>query len=159
MITEKDRSYLRQAIALAKEGIEKRQGGPFGCVIVKNGEVIGKGFNKVTSSHDPTAHAEVEAIRDACGRLGDHQLTGCDLYTSCEPCPMCLGAIYWARLSRVVYASTRNQAADAGFDDDLIYKEIDRPMTGRQIPFEFQSQPEVIELFGLWKKMSDKEMY
>ena len=159
MITEKDRSYLRQAIALAKEGIENRQGGPFGCVIVKNGEVIGKGFNKVTSSHDPTAHAEVEAIRDACGRLGDHQLAGCDLYASCEPCPMCLGAIYWARLSRVVYASTRNQAADAGFDDDLIYKEIDRPMAGRQIPFEFQSQSEVIELFGQWKKMADKEMY
>jgi guanine deaminase len=159
MITEKDKLYLRQAIALAKEGIENKKGGPFGCIIVKGGEVIGKGCNKVTSSNDPTAHAEVEAIREACARLGDYQLTDCDLYTSCEPCPMCLGAIYWARPRRVIYASTREQAADAGFDDDFIYREINQPMAKRQIAFECQSQPEAIEVFELWKKMADRKMY
>jgi guanine deaminase len=159
MITEKDRLYLRQAIELARAGIENKQGGPFGCVIVRDGEVIGKGWNRVTSSNDPTAHAEVEAIREACKKIGDHQLTGCDLYASCEPCPMCLGAIYWTRLRRVIYASTREQAADAGFDDDLIYREINLPMAERQIPFEFQSQAEVIGLFESWKKMADKKMY
>jgi guanine deaminase len=159
MVTEKDRLYLQLAIALGKEGIEKSQGGPFGCVIVRDGEVIGQGWNKVTSSKDPTAHAEVEAIRDACRKIGDYQLTGCDLYASCEPCPMCLGAIYWARPRRVVYASTRQQAADAGFDDDLIYREINLPVTSRQILFEFQSQAEAIGLFEGWKKMADKKMY
>lgn len=159
MITETDRGYLRQAIALAKKGVENKKGGPFGCIIVREGVVVGEGCNRVTSSNDPTAHAEVEAIRAACARLGNYQLTGCDLYASCEPCPMCLGAIYWARPRRVIYASTRNQAADAGFDDDLIYNEINRPMADRQIPFEFQSQPEAIEVFELWKYLADKRSY
>ncbi len=159
MITEKDRFFLRQAIALAKEGIENKKGGPFGCIIVKDEEVIGKGCNRVTSSNDPTAHAEVEAIRDACGRLGEYQLTDCDLYASCEPCPMCLGAIYWARPRRVIYAATRVEAADAGFDDDFIYREINEPIDDRQIPFECQSQPEAIEVFEIWKKMADRKMY
>jgi guanine deaminase len=159
MITEKDRFFLTQAIDLAKEGIENRKGGPFGCIIVKDGQVIGKGCNRVTSSNDPTAHAEVVAIREACRRLGGYQLTDCDLYASCEPCPMCLGAIYWARPRRVIYAATRVQAAGAGFDDDLIYREINRPMAERQIPFECQSLPEAIEVFEMWKKMADKKMY
>src|SRR5450631_2281452 len=145
MITEKDIEFLQQAIALAKEGIEGGLGGPFGCIIVKDGQVIGRGSNRVTSSNDPTAHAEVVAIRDACGRLGDYQLKGCDLYTSCEPCPVCLGAIYWARPRRVIYAATRDQAADAGFDDDFIYREINLPFEGRQIPFDLCSQKEAAD--------------
>ncbi|HZE82951.1 MAG TPA: nucleoside deaminase [Puia sp.] len=159
MITEKDIEYLQLAIGLAKEGIGKGLGGPFGCIIVKDGEVIGRGSNRVTSSNDPTAHAEVVAIRDACGRLGAYQLTGCDLYASCEPCPMCLGAIYWARPRRVVYAATRYEAADAGFDDDLIYREINLPVGQRQIPFELQSQKEAAAVFEQWKRMGDKKLY
>jgi guanine deaminase len=159
MITEKDRQYLGQAIALAKQGIEKGIGGPFGCIIVRDGMVIGKGSNLVTSSNDPTAHAEVVAIRQACEQLGYYQLTGCDLYASCEPCPMCLGAIYWSRPRRVVYASTRYEAADAGFDDDLIYREISQPPQERQIPFEFELQQGAVEVFGLWKKMGNKKLY
>ena len=127
MITEKDTVFLRMAIALARKGVEEGKGGPFGCVIVKDGEVIGKGCNGVTSTNDPTAHAEVMAIRDACRHLGDYQLTGCDVYTSCEPCPMCLGALYWARPDRVVYAASRFEAAEAGFDDAFIYTEINLP--------------------------------
>ncbi|HMH23420.1 MAG TPA: nucleoside deaminase [Puia sp.] len=159
MITEKDIEFLQQAIGLAKEGIGKGLGGPFGCVIVKDGRVVGQGSNRVTSSNDPTAHAEVVAIRDACDKLGDYQLTGCDLYASCEPCPMCLGAIYWARPRRVVYAATRHEAADAGFDDDLIYREINLPVGQRQIPFELQPQQEAVEVFGLWKGMQGKKLY
>ena len=123
------------AIELAKRGVEEGQGGPFGCVIVKDGEVVGKGCNGVTSMNDPTAHAEVMAIRDACKRLGDYQLTGCDVYTSCEPCPMCLGALYWARPDRVIYAASRFEAAEAGFDDAFIYAEIGLPDGDRRIPF------------------------
>jgi guanine deaminase len=159
MITEKDIGYLQEAIKLAKEGIGKGLGGPFGCIIVKDGQVIGRGSNLVTSSNDPTAHAEVVAIRDACNRLGVYQLAGCDLYASCEPCPMCLGAIYWARPRRVVYAATRHEAAKAGFDDDLIYREISLPDEKRQIPFELRSQKEAAELFALWKGMEDKKLY
>ncbi len=159
MISTNDRKYLRAAIALAKEGIEQARGGPFGCVIVKDGKVIGKGCNQVTSTNDPTAHAEVVAIRDACKNLGDYQLSDCDLYASCEPCPMCLGAIYWARPRRVIYAATRYEAADAGFDDDLIYREIGRPSGERQIPFEFHSEQEAVEVFSLWKKMGNKKLY
>jgi guanine deaminase len=159
MITEKDIEYLQLAIGLAKEGIEKGLGGPFGCLIVKDGEVIGRGSNQVTSSNDPTAHAEVVAIRDACGRLGEYQLKDCDLYSSCEPCPMCLGAIYWARPRRVVYAATREQAADAGFDDDFIYREISLPLEERQIPFELRSQKEAAGVFELWKGKAGKKLY
>src|SRR5580704_3894526 len=137
MITEKDRGYLLQAIALAREGMETGRGGPFGCVVVKGEEVIGQGSNGVTSTNDPTAHAEIMAIRDACQRLGDYQLKGCTLYASCEPCPMCLGAIYWARPARVVFAATRKQAAAAGFDDDFIYREIELPPGKRKIEFEW----------------------
>jgi tRNA(Arg) A34 adenosine deaminase TadA len=159
MITEKDELFLREAVALARQGMEEGRGGPFGCVIIRDEEVIGKGCNGVTSTNDPTAHAEIVAIRDACRRLGAYQLTGCTVYTSCEPCPMCLGALYWARPARVVYAATREQAADAGFDDAFIYQEINQPLDGRKIPFVHGPVGEAGELLALWKEKGDKRLY
>jgi tRNA(Arg) A34 adenosine deaminase TadA len=159
MIPESDTKFLRQAIELAKEGIEAGVGGPFGCIIVKDGQVIGKGANQVTSTNDPTAHAEVVAIRDACRRLGDYQLVDCDVYASCEPCPMCLGALYWARPRRVVYASTRDEAAEAGFDDAFIYLEINVSAQERKIPFDHHTMAEATALFALWKEKVDKQPY
>ena len=159
MASENDRKYLQQAIELAKQGIKDGMGGPFGCIIVKDGEVVGRGCNQVTSSNDPTAHAEVVAIRDACRRLGDYQLTDCDVYTSCEPCPMCLGALYWARPRRVVFASTRHEAADAGFDDAFIYIEINVPPGDRKIPFSHESLDEAAAVFRAWKTKGDKKLY
>ncbi len=159
MGTQQDILYLKEAVELARQGVEKGAGGPFGCVIVKEGQVIGKGCNRVTSSNDPTAHAEVVAIRDACQKLGDYQLTGCDVYTSCEPCPMCLGALYWARPRRVVYASTRDEAAGAGFDDAFIYREINLSIAERKIPFDYLALTEAVALFGLWKENGNKKLY
>jgi guanine deaminase len=159
MTTKQDINYLRQAIELAKEGIDKGIGGPFGCIIVKDGVVIGKGCNRVTSTNDPTAHAEVVAIRDACQHLADYQLTDCDVYTSCEPCPMCLGALYWARPRRVLFAATRHEAAEAGFDDALIYQEINIPFGERKIPFGHESLAEAAALFALWKEKGNKKLY
>jgi guanine deaminase len=159
MTNSKDKGYLQEAIRLAREGIEQGKGGPFGCIVVKDEVVIGRGHNQVTSSNDPTAHAEVVAIRSACAYLNSYQLGGCTVYASCEPCPMCLGAIYWARPDRLIYASTRVDAADAGFDDDLIYKEIALPAGERKIPFEFVPAQEALDLFSAWKKMPDKKRY
>ena len=159
MITEKDRAFLREAIELARRGMEDGRGGPFGCVIVRDGEVVGRGSNEVTSANDPTAHAEVVAIRDACGRLGSYQLTDCVLYASCEPCPMCLGAIYWARPKRVVYAATREEAAEAGFDDAFIYREIGVPEEKRRIAFERVEEGAAAEVFRLWRGGGDKSLY
>ncbi|MDO6431894.1 nucleoside deaminase [Flavitalea sp. BT771] len=159
MASENDRKYLQQAIELANQGIKDGVGGPFGCIIVKDGEIVGRGCNQVTSTNDPTAHAEVVAIRDACRRLGNYQLTDCDVYTSCEPCPMCLGALYWARPRRVVYASTRHEAADAGFDDAFIYIEINVPPGDRKIPFSHESLDEAAAVFRSWKTMGDKKLY
>jgi guanine deaminase len=159
MTTQKDILYLQQAIELAKKGIEGGMGGPFGCVIVKDGVVIGEGCNRVTSTNDPTAHAEVVAIRDACSHLGDYQLSNCDVYTSCEPCPMCLGALYWARPRRVLFAATRHEAAEAGFDDALIYREINLSPEERKIPFAHQALPEAAALFTLWKEKGNKKLY
>jgi tRNA(Arg) A34 adenosine deaminase TadA len=119
-----DLRFLDRAVELSRQGIEQQAGGPFGCVIVKNGVIIGEGNNQVTVTNDPTAHAEVVAIRNACKTLGSFQLEGCDVYTSCEPCPMCLGAIYWARPERVIYANTKTDAAAIDFDDQFIYDEI-----------------------------------
>jgi len=152
-------AYLELAVSLAREGMEKGMGGPFGCVIVKDGEVIGRGFNQVTSSNDPTAHAEVVAIRDACSRLGSYQLGGCDVYTSCEPCPMCLGALYWARPERVIYASNREDAADGGFDDAFIYREIQLAPEGRKLAFIEKPLPDALQLFRKWKEMINKKLY
>ena len=159
MTADDDRKFLLKAIEQAKKGVEQGAGGPFGCVIVKDGVIVGQGFNQVTSTNDPTAHAEVVAIRDACRELNSYQLTNCDLYASCEPCPMCLGAIYWARPKRVIYACTRNEAAEAGFDDAVIYEEINIPVEERKIPFEHQAEPAAAALFGLWKEKGDKKLY
>lgn len=159
MLKPAERTFLERAIALSKEGMESGQGGPFGCVIVKNNEIIGEGNNKVTSSNDPTAHAEVVAIRQACQKLGTYQLEDCDIYTSCEPCPMCLGAIYWARPRRVIYANTRQEAAAIEFDDDFIYDEINAAMKDRKIPFIHVPDPRAMEIFTAWKNWPGKQKY
>ena len=159
MPADNDNKFLHEAIELARNGVEKGAGGPFGCVIVKDGVIVGKGCNQVTSSNDPTAHAEVVAIRDACNNLGTFQLTGCDLYTSCEPCPMCLGAIYWARPRRVIFACSRYEAAGAGFDDAIIYEQLNIPIAERKIPFDHRPLGEAAELFALWREKGDKRLY
>jgi guanine deaminase len=159
MDKDKDREYLREAIELARRGVAAGLGGPFGCVIVRDGQVVGRGCNAVTSSNDPTAHAEIVAIRDACRQLGNYQLSDCVLYASCEPCPMCLGAIYWARPKRVVYAATREQAGAAGFDDAFIYREIEVPSGERRIPFELMADRGAEEVFELWREKGDKSLY
>ncbi|MFD1316044.1 nucleoside deaminase [Namhaeicola litoreus] len=150
---------MSMAINLAKEGMENEEGGPFGCIVVKEGQVIGRGNNKVRSNNDPTAHAEVVAIRDACSHLNDFQLTECIIYTTCEPCPMCLGAIYWARPQKVFYASQKEDAAKIGFDDQFIYKELDIDVNSRKIPFQQISRLESIKLFEIWENNNFKKPY
>ncbi len=147
------------AIALSREGMNAGKGGPFGCVIVKDGQVVGQGCNSVASTNDPTAHAEIVAIKDACKNLGTFQLTGCEIYTSCEPCPMCLGAIYWARPDRVFYANNREDAAAAGFDDDFIYRELNVPPEERKIPMEQLPVEEARQVFKQWKDLDNKTLY
>ncbi len=156
---ERDRKFLERAIELSKMGMQSGKGGPFGCVVVLGDDIIGEGNNMVTSSNDPTAHAEVVAIRNACEKLGNYQLTDCEIFTSCEPCPMCLGAIYWARPERVVYANTREEAAEIEFDDDFIYKEINAKMSERKIPFVHFPHPQAREVFEQWKKWEGKKKY
>lgn len=151
--------FMQRAVELSKEGMQNGNGGPFGCVIVKDGEVIAEGSNSVTSTNDPTAHAEVVAIRNACKNLNTYQLEGCILYTSCEPCPMCLGAIYWARPDKVFYANTRKDAAIIGFDDDFIYREIPMNDQQRQIPFEHLKMDAALNVFKLWEEKGDKKLY
>ena len=150
---------MELAIRLAREGMLSGRGGPFGCVIVKGEEVVGRGCNEVISSMDPTAHAEIVAIRDACKNLGSFQLEDCEVYTSCEPCPMCLGALYWARVRKVIYANTRYEAAAIEFDDDFIYQEINTSFMQRQIPFIHLPHPDAIEVFRQWKEMEKKLRY
>jgi len=154
-----EEKFMKAAIALAERGVENGEGGPFGCVIVKDGKIIGEGYNKVMSTNDPTAHAEIVAIRDACKNLNSFQLEDCEVYTSCEPCPMCLGALYWARPRRVIYARTRDEAAAAGFDDAFIYLEINVAADERKIRFDHQSLEEAAALFGLWKEKGDRKLY
>jgi tRNA(Arg) A34 adenosine deaminase TadA len=155
-----DAKYIRLAIDLAKKGMTAKKGGPFGAVIVnRDGEIVGKGNNMVTSTNDPTAHAEVVAIRDACNTLSHFQLEGCTIYSSCEPCPMCLGAIYWSRPDRIVFASSREDAAKAGFDDDFIYKEIPLPIDDRKIPTTQQLRDEGQQVFDEWKVLESKIDY
>lgn len=149
---------MREAINAAFEGM-RQKGGPFGAVVVKNGEIVGKGSNCVTETNDPTAHAEVVAIRDACKNLGSFQLEGCEIYTSCEPCPMCLGAIYWARPDKVFYACDKNDAADSGFDDAFIYKELELPAAERKVPFVQMSREEALRIFTEWNEKEDKTEY
>jgi len=155
-----DAYFLRKAMQLAKEGMKGLVGGPFGAVVVNaEGEIIGEGSNEVTSSNDPTAHAEVVAIRNACRAIENFQLEGCTIYTSCEPCPMCLGAIYWARPERIVYACSREDAADIGFDDDHIYQEIPLAIDDRKIPTEQLSRDNALTVFQDWQAKQDKEAY
>ncbi len=159
MYDERDNKFLERAIEISRQGMKSGQGGPFGCVIVLGDEIIGEGCNQVTSSNDPTAHAEVVAIRQACNKLGTYQLTDCEIYTSCEPCPMCLGAIYWARPKRVIYANTREEAAAIEFDDDFIYGEIIAKMEDRKIPFLHLPHPMAKEVFEAWKNWEGKIKY
>ena len=151
--------HMRRAIALSEANMHANQGGPFGAVIVRGDRIIAEGCNRVTSNLDPTAHAEVEAIRAACKRLGQFQLSGCHIYTSCEPCPMCLSAIYWARLDRIYYANTRQDAADVGFDDDFLYREIPRPPMERSIPAYRLLADEARVAFDAWRNKGDKIRY
>jgi guanine deaminase len=154
-----DAEYMRIAIQLAKDGVAEGLGGPFGAIVVKDGQIIGQGQNRVIADNDPTAHAEVRAIRDACAQLEHFQLEGCTIYTSCEPCPMCLGAIYWARPARIVYACGREDAASVGFDDEFIYKELEAPVSARKIPASQLLKEEAFEAMKAWKNKTDKTPY
>lgn len=154
----KDEIYLRQAVEIAKQNIEKG-GGPFGAIIVKDNEVVAQCGNSVTNDNDPTAHAEVNCIRSTCKKLNTFDLSGCVIYSSCEPCPMCLSAIYWARLDRLVYAATRQDAAEAGFDDEFIYKEIPLANSQRSLKCNHFSLEEGCDPFEIWNSKSDKTEY
>jgi guanine deaminase len=151
--------FMQEAIRLAEDGMRDKRGGPFGCVVVRKGKVIARGNNRVTSTNDPTAHAEVIAIREACHTLHTFQLADCELYTSCEPCPMCLAAIYWARLPIVYYANTRADAAAIGFDDDLIYQQIPLPPQQRTIKMQPLLRDAALTTFKTWTTMADKVTY
>jgi guanine deaminase len=151
--------FMSRAIELAQHGIDANDGGPFGCVVVRNSEIIAEGNNRVTSTNDPTAHAEVVAIRNACEKLGTFQLDDCVIYTSCEPCPMCLGAIYWARPAAIFYACNKVDAAKIGFDDKFIYEEIERPIGERLIKTESIFREEGLKVFENWANKSDKMEY
>lgn len=154
-----DREFLRRAILLAREHMLAGHGGPFGAVIVRDGEIIGEGWNQVTSAHDPTAHAEVVAIRAATSRAGTWMLPGATLYASCEPCPMCLAAAWWARVDRIVFAADREDAAAAGFDDSAIYKEIQRPLAERVLPISQTMREEGKDVFRSWGELEGKTPY
>jgi guanine deaminase len=151
--------FMRRAIALSYDMMAQNKGGPFGAVIVKDGDILAEGFNQVTSANDPTAHAEVTAIREACRKLGTFTLEGCEIYTSCEPCPMCLSAIFWARIERIYYANTRADAARIGFDDDEIYHEVARPLSDRKVPNEQLLADEGRAAFDAWEAKPDKILY
>lgn len=155
----REEKFMLEAIALSQLGIDNNHGGPFGCVIVKDDIIVGRGNNKVTSTNDPTAHAEVVAIRDACKNLDTFQLEGCEVYTSCEPCPMCLGAIYWARPKVIYYANNRQDAADIGFDDSMIYDEMAADIGSRKIPILSLGRKEALKVFNAWKNKEDKTAY
>jgi tRNA(Arg) A34 adenosine deaminase TadA len=159
-MAERDSEFMLRAIALAQAGVDTNAGGPFGCVIVRDGEIVGEGVNRVTSTNDPTAHAEIVAIRDACKNLNSFQLDGCVVYTSCEPCPMCLGAIYWARPERIVIACDRDDAAAAGFDDAFIYAELCRSdMSKRKVPVSTILREDGRKVFRNWLEKADKIEY
>jgi tRNA(Arg) A34 adenosine deaminase TadA len=152
-------AFLREAIRLSVEKMQANEGGPFGAVIVRGGQIVGRGWNRVTSANDPTAHAEVVAIRDACAGLKTFCLAGCEIYSSCEPCPLCLAAIYWSRLDRIYYAATCDDAAAAGFDDQNFYRELGRPASERSIPVEQALRDEACVAFQTWLKKQDRIRY
>ncbi len=151
--------FMQQAVELSAIAIHKKEGGPFGCVIVKDGNIIGKGNNKVFLNNDPTAHAEIVAIRDACTRLQSNTLEGCELYTSCEPCPMCLAAIYWARIKKVYYGNTANDAAAIGFDDEAIYRELAKDENDRSLPMENIGREMAQQPFKEWQEKENRQLY
>lgn len=151
--------FMREAVSLSRKCLEDGTGGPFGAVVVKDGKIIGRGSNRVTLDNDPTAHAEVVAIRNACKELNSFQLEGCTVYTSCEPCPMCLGAIYWARPEKVYFANSREDAAAIDFDDQLIYDELVLPFDQRKIPMLHLHSEDAIQVFRDWKKLEGKVEY
>ena len=150
---------MREAIRLSLDRMNDNEGGPFGAVVVRKGKIVGRGWNRVTSENDPTAHAEIVAIRDACKRLKRFELDDCEIYTSCEPCPMCLAAIYWAHLGRVYYANRRDDAAKIDFDDALIYREVKLPISRRKIPMKQMLRREALRVFRLWEAKPDKIPY
>ena len=159
MYKKQDIIFLQQSIHLARSSMESNIGGPFGAVIIKDGVMIGKGSNKVTTSNDPTAHAEIVAIRNACKTINDFCLQGCSIYTSCEPCPMCLAAIYWARMEKIFFANNRKEAEKIGFDDSFLYEEIPLELEKRKLPIIKIDLPEAIQLFEDWKNKTDKVSY
>ena len=156
---ETQQGFMREAIRIAMENAVSGRGGPFGCVVVKDGRIIATGANQVTATNDPTAHAEVVAIRRACQALGSFQLDGCEVYCSCEPCPMCLGALYWARPTAVYFAATKEDAATIGFDDHFIYAELERPITARERPMQQLMRAEALAAFEHWRTNPDKVPY
>ena len=157
--SSRDEMFLREAIQLAAEHSQRRDGGPFGAIVVRDGTILGRGWNQVTSANDPTAHAEVIAIRAACRELSDFRLPGCVLYASCEPCPMCLAAACWARLDRIVHAATRDDAAAIGFDDSLLYEEFSQPLERRQMRSTQLLRDEALLMMERWNAMPDKVRY
>ncbi len=154
-----DNAFMARAIQLSFENVRSGLGGPFGCVIVKDGEVIAEAANQVTAMNDPTAHAEMLAIRQACEKLRGFELRGCDLYTSCEPCPMCLGAIYWARMNKIYFANLTADAAKFGFDDSAIYEELTQPHAQREIPMIPMMREEALAAFDAWQEKPGKILY
>ncbi len=159
MEKDKKREFMSKAIVLAEGNVKTLKGGPFGAVVVKDGEIVGKGSNQVTVNNDPTAHAEVVAIRDAAKNLGTFDLSGCEIYSSCEPCPMCLGAIYWAHMDKLFYAATKDDAAKANFDDSFIYKEFALPKEDRSIPSVQMMREDAVKVFEEWIKEENKVTY
>jgi len=158
-MTDQDKRFMLRAIELARLAVETNSGGPFGCVVAKDGRIVGEGSNCVTTTNDPTAHAEVVAIRNACANLGAFQLEGCTIYTSCEPCPMCLGAIYWSRPAAVFFAGTQTDAAAAGFDDEHFYKELAKPNDEREMKMVNILRDEAVAIFDQWLEKLDKTAY
>jgi tRNA(Arg) A34 adenosine deaminase TadA len=152
-------SWMEKAISLALENVRQGRGGPFAALVVKDGRLVGSGTNLVTATNDPTAHAELVAIREACRALGSFQLTGCEIYTTCEPCPMCMGAIYWARPARLYYAGTRGDAARIGFDDAYIYEQLRLPAGERAIPMAQVLREQALAAFAEWERKQDRVMY
>ncbi len=152
-------AFMREAIRLAEAGMRRGDGGPFGAVVVRNGEVIGSGWNRVLKTNDPTAHAEIVAIRSACSHTGEYWLEGCRIYVNCEPCPMCLAAMYWARLESVIFAATRDDAAELDFNDALIYEEICRPATDRLIKTRQCLREEALRVMRLWPSLDARRPY
>lgn len=154
-----NQDFMHEAISLADKGMTKTGGGPFGAIIVKENQIVGRGNNRVTINNDPTAHAEITAIREACQNLETFSLNGCEIYTSCEPCPMCLGAIYWARLDKIYYAADQKDAAKIGFDDENFYEELAKPFSERKVPMVQLLRDDAVKVFKAWDENPDKVMY